>query len=60
MMTFGFPLVGCQAGTPGSISLHSSLKTADWMILRLFRPAAISSKSMADLMRRAWPYSVIH
>ena len=52
MMTLFFPLVGCQTGTPGSINLHSSLNTADWMIQRLLRPAAMSSKSITDLRDR--------
>lgn len=32
-----------------SCTLTSSLNTADWIIRRLLRPAAISSKSMTDL-----------
>ena len=52
MMTLFFPLVGCQTGTPGSINLHSSLNTADSMIQRLLRPAAMSSKSITDLRDR--------
>lgn len=31
------------------LTLTSSLKTACWIILLLFRPDAISSRSMADL-----------
>ena len=49
MMILGFPFTGCHTGTPGSSSLHSSLKTEVWMIRRLFRRAAISLKSMAAL-----------
>ena len=52
MITLLCPLWGCQTGTPGSIRVHSSLKTVDWMILRLLRPEAISSKSMAALEGR--------
>ena len=47
MMILFFPFVGCHAGTPGSMSRHNSLNTADWIIRLLLRPAAISSKSMA-------------
>lgn len=31
------------------LTLTSSLKTADWIILLLFNPPAISSKSITDL-----------
>lgn len=34
------------------LTLTSSLKTACWIILLLFRPEAISSRSMADLQRQ--------
>ena len=43
------PFVGCQAGTPGSMRRQSSLKTADWIRRRRLRPAAMSSKLIADL-----------
>lgn len=33
------------------ITLHSSWKTACWIILLLFKPPAMSSKSIADLAR---------
>lgn len=38
-----------------NLTLTSSLKTACWIILRLFRPEAISSRSMADLQGHDTP-----
>ena len=60
IMTLFLPLLGCQTCTPGSIKVQSSLNTVDWIIRRLLRPEAISSKSMAALWNAEKKRLLIH